>query len=320
MLGAMADPSDAGEGDTGADEPPVAPPPDAFATTGDWAEETTVEIAMPDATAPDIDAAGLTDPGCARAHNEDAYLVASLTRAMHIEGREPSQSPAGHLFAVADGMGGHAAGEVASAHVVDAMAAHLHRAATWPATPEDEGLFALGEALADLLRSVQAELAARGVAQEAERGMGTTLTLAFVRWPKLLVVHVGDSRLYLWRGGQLRQVTRDHTLAQQLVDHAVITPAQAEESEFANVLVNALGGDTEELHVERHLLRLTRGDVLCLCSDGLTKHVPDPSLREVLGEVAESGTTASAAVGRLIDAANDGGGTDNVTVVVAAFR
>jgi protein phosphatase len=148
------------------------------------------------------------------------------------------------------------------------------------------------------------------------RGMGTTLTMAYVVWPRLYVVHAGDSRCYLLRYPHFRQITHDHTVAQKLVDAGEIEANDAETSQWSHVLWNVLGGDVEEIHPSVYRADLRLGDMLLLCTDGLTKHVLDETICEMLAE----SNSAERACHDLVAAANDAGGSDNVTVVVASFR
>ncbi len=268
---------------------------------------------------------GVTDVGKVRKHNEDSFLVAQLERSMRVyqssrpvnDGTKVKGPPQGWLLMVADGMGGHAAGEVASAMTIDALARYVFTLMPWslPRGKDDSRILAAG--LRDAVKQCQTEVRQAGEAT-GQQGLGTTLTMAYVTWPNLFVVHVGDSRMYAYRDRQLHQVTRDHTLAQQLVDNKVMSPSEAETSDFSNILVNAVGGDTDELRVELHHAMLFPGDVVMLCSDGLTKHVPRTSIEVELGNVA-SGADVETAARALVSQAKDGGGTDNVTVVLARF-
>lgn len=269
---------------------------------------------------------GLTNVGKVREHNEDSFLVAQLERSMRVyqsnrpvnDGSKVKGPPQGWLFMVADGMGGHAAGEVASAMTVDSLARYAFTLMPWslPRSKDDSRILARG--LREAVRKAQADMKAAAQTGAGKRGMGTTLTMAYVTWPNLFVVHVGDSRMYALRDDQLHQVTHDHTLAQQLVDSKVMSADEAEESEFSNILVNALGGDSDELRVELHHATLFAGDVLMLCSDGLTKHVGTARVREELAKVSAGGAVEDT-TRRLVQHALDGGGTDNVTVVIARF-
>ncbi len=269
---------------------------------------------------------GISDVGKVRKHNEDSFLVAQLERSMRVyqstrpvnDGSKVKGPPQGWLFMVADGMGGHAAGEVASAMTVDALARYAFTLMPWmlPRSKDDSRVLAHG--LREAVKQCQQQVRQAAATGEGKHGMGTTLTMAYVTWPNLFVVHVGDSRMYAFREGSLHQVTRDHTLAQQLVDSKVISESEAETSDFSNILINAVGGDSDELRVELHHALLFPNDVLLLCSDGLTKHVPRDRVAAAMEAVAEGGDVEEAAKG-LVAKANDEGGTDNVTVVLARF-
>jgi protein phosphatase len=145
--------------------------------------------------------------------------------------------------------------------------------------------------------------------------MGTTLTMAYLLWPRLYVVHAGDSRCYLLRGNRLEQVTRDHTVAQRLVDEGALSAADAEQSRWSHVLYNCVGGGTHEIKPEVYRARVEPGDALLLCSDGLSKVVPDETIRQELARRQGAEQTCR----RLVDLANEAGGPDNVTAVVARF-
>jgi len=269
---------------------------------------------------------GLSDVGQLRKHNEDSFLVARLERSMRLmqssrpfeDGTKVKGPPQGWLMMVADGMGGHAAGEVASALTIDALARYAFTLMPWslPRSKDDSRVLAKG--LREAVRECQKEMRRAADEGTGSRGMGTTLTMAYVTWPNLFVVHVGDSRIYALRDGQLYQITRDHTLAQQLVDNKVMSEDEAESSDFSNVLVNALGGESEDLRVELHHALLFPKDTLILCSDGLTKHVTKDEICAQLQGISK-GETVEGCARRLVDLANDRGGTDNVTVVVAHF-
>jgi protein phosphatase len=146
--------------------------------------------------------------------------------------------------------------------------------------------------------------------------MGTTLTMAYVLWPRLYVVHAGDSRCYLLREGAMEQVTTDQTIAQKLVEQGTLTPDQARASRWNHVLWSCIGGGSPDLSVEVYKTNLRVGDSLLLCTDGLTTVVSDCRIHELLTQ----SPGAAEACRRLCDAANEAGGPDNSTVVVAHFR
>lgn len=269
---------------------------------------------------------GVSDVGKVRKHNEDSFLVAQLERSMRVfqstrpvsDGTKVKGPPQGWLMMVADGMGGHAAGEVASAMTIDALARYAFTLMPWslPRSKDDSRILAHG--LREAVKECQQQVRQAAATGAGRHGMGTTLTMAYVTWPNLFVVHVGDSRMYALREGALHQVTRDHTLAQQLVDSKVISESEAEASDFSNILVNAVGGDSDDIRVELHHALLFPGDVLLLCSDGLTKHVKRDAIAAALEKVA-AGTDVEEAAKALVAEANEAGGTDNVTVVLARF-
>lgn len=218
------------------------------------------------------------------------------------EGNEDSGYAGPRLLVVADGMGGHAAGEVASTVVVETLSALEHTVDTSdPLT-----------ALEDAVHKANARL--RGLVSEDRRldGMGTTITAVLWAGDQVGIVHIGDSRLYLLRGGDLRRVTHDHTYVQSLVDEGRISEVDVGSHPARSLLLRALDGRGAP-EPDLQLLQVEAGDRLLLCSDGLTGVVADPTLREVLaGEEA-----LEAAADRLVELALKGGAPDNVTCVVA---
>lgn len=279
------------------------------------------EIASP----VEIDAFGLTDPGKKREVNEDQFLVASLSKSMLIHQTSLPQSdherllgvPRGTLLVVADGIGGHGGGDVASSVAVDVMMQYVLNIMPW-FFRLDEGTESdlKDELRAALERCQQAVQAAAKEKASDDPPMGTTLTMAYVVWPRLYVVHVGDSRCYLHRRRELQQITTDHTLAQQMADKDMLEEGRVEDSRWANVLWNSVGGGSDEMEPDVYKARLERGDTILLCTDGLTKHVDDAALGETLSKTDRK---AQELVSTLVDAANAAGGSDNVTAVVARF-
>ena len=270
-----------------------------------------------------IDCFGLTDRGLVRDLNEDQFMVGDLRKSLHVhhtslgvDNRTYLHGDThGQLLLVADGLGGHASGERASTLAVDCLAHFAVNAWHWCARLDDcddEQVFAEWQ---QAMHQCDERVHAEGDARPERRGMGTTLTMAYVAWPNAYILHAGDSRCYLLRNGRLEQVTTDHTLAQKFVDAGMISPDQADHSRFSHVLWNAIGGTTDELTAEAHKLALALGDVLLLCTDGLTKEVDDDRVAEIL----ELPLPAAEICQRLIAAANEAGGSDNSTVVVAKF-
>jgi len=273
----------------------------------------------------EIDSYGLSDIGRQREANEDQILIASLHKGMLVhqttlEIEDQTQFTSGlqgELLVVADGMGGQAAGERASALAVQTLTRYTLNTMPWffrlDPRHEDDLNDELVEALERCQTAVQADSAGRPDLQ----GMGTTLTMAYVLWPRLYLVHAGDSRCYLMRGGALKQLTTDHSVAQQLVDQGTLTPEAAEQSRWAHVLVKAVGGnDSTRLNPDVYKSSLCGGDTLLLCTDGLTKHVPEDALARELASTRPAEQVCRA----LVEAANEAGGTDNISVVVARFR
>ncbi|MBX7082462.1 MAG: protein phosphatase 2C domain-containing protein [Nannocystaceae bacterium] len=267
---------------------------------------------------------GATDPGRVRKSNQDQFLVAALERSLLIEGSSlPAEAgtrlvdtPQGRIMVVADGIGGHGGGEVASAVTIDAMAHYCFEAMPWVQRRSECSREELAKGLQDAVRTAQARVRRVAERKALDRNLGTTLTMAYVAWPELLLVHVGDSRAYLMRDDELHHLTVDHTLAQQMVDGKLMTPAQAAKSNLSHVLVNAVGGKSDELEVELRHLTLQLDDQLLLCTDGLYDMVDDARLAAALRRTDQP---VEAVVLALLEAANAAGGRDNVTAVLARF-
>jgi protein phosphatase len=223
-----------------------------------------------------------TDVGRVRERNEDSYLI-----------REP-------LFAVADGMGGHLGGDVASSMVVDALE-----------NAEVEADQPLGP-LVELIKKANQDILERGDADQGLKGMGTTLTAVVTDNDKLYLAHIGDSRAYLLRDGRLQRLTRDHTLVERMVEEGRLEPDQARHHPQRNILTRTLGND-EDVEVDDLTVDpIQPGDRVLLCTDGLSGMVDDEQIERVL--VGES--DPQRACDRLIELAIEAGGEDNVTVVV----
>lgn len=234
--------------------------------------------------------AARTDQGRIRAHNEDNYLL----------------RPDIGLFAVADGMGGHAAGEVASALAVQQLELAF---ANVPAGAEST---AIADGLEGAVASAGHAIVRAGADDARQRGMGTTLTaMAMSREEESYrIAHVGDSRAYLLRNGVLTQISVDHTWVQQQVDRGLLTPDNAWRHPLSSILTRALGTE-QELEIDSFSGTTRDGDIFMLCSDGLTQVLRDPDIHAVL--ISER--SIEEMVDRLIAEANERGGPDNVTVV-----
>jgi protein phosphatase len=268
-----------------------------------------------------IDCFGITDRGRVRESNEDQFLIADLDKAMLV--RQSSLADAdharmfggsrGHLLVVADGIGGAAGGKRASGLAVQAVTRFVLDTMPWflrLRSREDD-------AIEDLKEALEASRSAVSAAAASERGrerMGTTLTLAYVLWPRLFVVHAGDSRAYLYRKGQLHLITRDHTVAQKMVDEGQLSPGAIEKSPWSHVLYKCIGTGQADLNPDVFRSTLEDEDLLLLCTDGLTGPVPEKRIAELLDD-----GRAEDAARRLTDEALAAGAPDNVTVVVARF-
>ena len=264
---------------------------------------------------------GATDRGKERSSNEDQFVVATLMRALWIEQSSVPQanvhygSDRGHVFIVADGMGGAHAGERASAVAVGAVEGFLLNALRWVLALDGS---ADASALNDFkaaLRDADASVYGAAANDPSLRGMGTTLTLAYGVGSVLFVAHVGDSRCYLLRTGVLHQLTRDDTVVQDLLERGVVSPSDAAGHSLRHMITNVVGGHAPGVRTEVHRLTLEPGDSVLLCTDGLTNMLPTVRIQGVL----ESGLAPEQACAELIRLANEEGGEDNVTVVVARY-
>lgn len=268
-----------------------------------------------------VRAFGITDRGRVRANNEDQFLIAELTKTMRICQTSLSEPLAehgaeqGHVFLVADGMGGHAAGEKASALAVAAIEQFTLNQLKWFFRPDGPDA---QRVLGDFQAALQ-QADSRIIEAQAEnpqlKGMGTTLTMAYqLNW-QLCVLHVGDSRAYVFRDGELHQLTHDHTLTAHLVRMGQLKPEDAERHQLRKVITNVVGGDQVGIQVEAQALDLQPGDRVLLCSDGLTEMCANDEIAAVLDGLDDPEGACTA----LVERANDAGGRDNITVLVAAF-
>ncbi len=264
-----------------------------------------------------IDVFGLTHPGKARPTNQDHFLIASWHKALHVWGTSlphPDQLevPSARLAAfalVADGVGGGLGGEEASRAAAEAVATYTTQTMRcyYAMDPGQEGEFL--QALQEAATAAHQRVVAITQAHPELTGMATTLTVTISVWPWLYVLHVGDSRCYRLRGTMLERLTRDQTLAEALVEQGLLSASRAEHSPLAHVLSSAIGG---EAHPMVGRFDAAPEDVILLCTDGLTKHVPEERIRHHLLFM----TSAEQVCRDLVDEALAGGGSDNVTVVV----
>ena len=257
----------------------------------------------PSTSAHYVSVAAVTHVGRVREKNEDAFVVADLTGGALLAERSHARFDVGErgvLLAVSDGMGGAEAGEVASAIVVDTITREINDQPM--ETPRDT-------ALQLAVQAAHEEVRKQG--KRAQVKMGATLTALFLRAGRAYIAEVGDSRAYLIRAGQIAQVTHDQSMVQLLVDSGVMSSEDASNSPMRNVILQAMGHQ-RELKVAIGKLDLRDRDCLVLCSDGLTGDVSDEEIMKiVLGERPE------VAAQKLVDLANERGGKDNITVIVA---
>lgn len=266
----------------------------------------------------EIDVYGLTHRGKVRPANQDHFLIGTLRKHMSVlltslpggQMIPQAQERLAFLAMVADGVGGTAGGEEASRLAVEAVTEYVAQATHcyYAADPADPDAFA--RALEAAAHKVHADILRSREGDPEREHMATTLTLWIGVWPRAYLLHVGDSRCYLLREGRLMQLSRDQTLAQELVDRGVFRRSEALRTPLANVLSSALGGPETAPVVTA--MEQDWGNVGLLCSDGLTKHVPDERIRERLATL----TSARSACENLLQDALDAGGTDNVTVLV----
>ncbi len=271
----------------------------------------------------EVQSAGITDTGKMRTDNQDQFLVAELTRSMIVrsgalqceQGSRLFGGTVGHLFLVADGMGGHRGGSEASKFAVEFFANSILNSTSWLARIEPASEAAFIEELKGMLENAHRAIEERSKTMGGCEGMGTTLTLAYVAWPRLIVVHAGDTRCYLLRRGDLRLLTRDHTVANEMMRKGQLAPEEMERSHWSNVLVNALGAGAESVYPDIYKLDLEQGDSILLCSDGLNKHVADFQIQRALVQASDP----LSACEELVSLAKQGGGSDNITVAIARF-
>ena len=269
-----------------------------------------------------VDVSGLSHVGKVRARNEDHFIVTRIGRYLETvlttlpPGEVPERAEeAGYAMIVADGMGGHSGGELASRMAISGLVKLALAMPNWIFRLDDTVASDAKQRSKQRFRRLNTLLIEHGRQNPNVRGMGTTLTAARNMGRQLQIVHVGDSRVYLLHEARLHRLTRDHTYVQMLVDSGQLSKEEAACFGARHVLVNALGGFDEDVEVDVDQLKLTTGDRLLLCSDGLTDLVDDDAIRQVLIDYRES----AEACRRLVDLALAAGGKDNVTVVVASY-
>jgi protein phosphatase len=241
---------------------------------------------------------GQSDVGQQRTNNEDCFRIVQAL----------------NLFVVSDGMGGEAHGEIASAMAVETVVKSCmgeETAAVTASAKTEPGWSDQTRRLFNAAQLANKKIYESAEANPEQQGMGATLTAAWINEEKLSVVHVGDSRVYLLRSGLLQQLTSDHSLVAEQVRRGILTAVEAEHSELQSVLLRALGTQPEvEVDAEEHIL--FPGDILLLCTDGLTRMVAEQKIAVTL----QSESDPNRAAEKLVALANENGGADNVTVVV----
>jgi len=281
-------------------------------------DESVISIPRPTLT---VKAFGITDKGKVRPTNEDQFLIAELTKAMRVwqtslpEPKLQVSKEHAHLFLVADGMGGHRAGERASALAVIAIEQFTLNTFKWffgsDNTEAQRVLTQFQSAFAQADASILKE-----AAEHPElTGMGTTVTMAFHVDAQLCVVHVGDSRAYVYRDGALHQLTQDHTLMADMVRSGALRPDQVAGHGLRHVITNVVGGHELGVKVEARAFEVQAGDRLLLCSDGLTEMVTN----EAIAATLDAEPAPEVAAKKLLAQANDGGARDNITLVLVRF-
>ena len=268
-----------------------------------------------------VTAFGVTDKGKVRPINEDQFLIAELTKAMRVQQtslREPKLQVGeerAHLFLVADGMGGHRAGERASALAVAAIEQFTLNSFRWffgSDSSDAERILAQFQAA---IRHADARILEEAAEHPELRGMGTTVTMAFHLGAQLCVIHVGDSRAYLYRDQELYQLTEDHTVVADMVRSGALRPDEVAGHQLRHSVTNVVGGPELGVKVEARALEVHDGDRLLLCTDGLTEMVTN----ETIAATLQTEPAAEAAAKKLLARADEGDASDNITLIVVGF-
>jgi PPM family protein phosphatase len=250
-----------------------------------------------------MDVGARTETGRSRENNEDSFRLA----------------PELNLFVLCDGMGGQASGEVASHLATDTIVAHCTEAHAAPSAPlvgkPLEGFSDAANRLASAIRTANATLLKTAHENPERNGMGATVVAAQFIDSRMVLAHVGDSRAYRLRSGELEQLTRDHSFVAEQVRRGIMTEQEAERSRLQNVLLRALGAEPE-VDVDLSEELALDGDTILLCSDGLTRELSDAKIAAALSEAIDEHDDAQEIADRLVDLANDAGGGDNITAIV----
>jgi serine/threonine protein phosphatase PrpC len=287
--------------------------------------------------------AGVTDCGRVRRVNQDQFAIVTITGSLWVERTSFDQPRVqcsrrrANVFIVADGMGGHAGGQQASELAVQAVESYLVEMLGSPGVLADRGATqrplvthvedpddapssvrarpSLFEYLERAMQHADDVVISEAHANPELSNMGTTMTIACIVNDDLYIAHAGDSRCYLWRNGGLTQITRDHTLVGQLLEAGVLTQEEAKNHHMRHVVTNVVGGGRAGVATEVHAMKLALGDGIIMCSDGLSETVSLEQMAEILLTQSDPGVACNA----MIDAANEAGSPDNVTVVIASL-
>ncbi|MCM3903560.1 MAG: protein phosphatase 2C domain-containing protein [Pyrinomonadaceae bacterium] len=283
-----------------------------------------IESADPSSSLVEVEIAAATHRGLVRANNQDHYLALRFGRSLETvstnipEGSlEPIFQETGYGMVVADGMGGMAAGDVASRTALCKLVELVVNTPDWfMKVNQQEDLAISTRRMTQRFRDIDDELRESAQNNSALQGMGTTLTVAVSLGCNLLIGHIGDSRAYMLRSKRLHQLTRDDTLAQALIDAGIADPEDTATRAMRHVLTAAIGSTGEPVDPQVLRLRLNHDDQILLCTDGLTGMVSD----EVIASTLLEAPSASAACQTLVDLALNAGGLDNVTIALAHYR
>ncbi len=269
-----------------------------------------------------VECGAASDVGKVRANNEDHYLITRLGRTMRVLSTSlprtelsDSFEEAGYVLVVADGMGGMAAGEVASSLAIMSGISQSLKSPKWSFRFNEAEARELVKRVTGYFEGMHEAVTRRANSDAALAGMGTTLTVAYSAGLDLFTFHVGDSRAYLFRDGRLEQITRDHTVAQMLEDAGSITHDEAAHIDVRHVLTNAVGGGRPGISPQVRRVRLADGDAVLLCTDGLTEMVTGDRIALLLAQHETPTDACNALVGEAL--AN--GGHDNVTALIARY-
>jgi protein phosphatase len=285
--------------------------------------KSTLEAPQPYSSLVEVDVAGRSHCGKVRPNNEDHFLIVRFGRYLEpldtnlpVNDRPALSAESGYGMVVADGIGGSASGELASTMAINTLINLVLRTPDWILRQDDDASAqrALRRA-SERFREINTALSEHAHSDPKLRGFGTTMTMAMSVGHDLLLAHVGDSRAYIYRNGNLAQLTRDHTLAQALADEGSLHQKEVSKNRFRHVLTKALGSD-DDLLPDVDSLTLENNDCLLLCTDGLTEMVPAARIAMLLAGNESAQTTCY----RLVDEALNAGGKDNVTAIVARYR